>query len=103
MDIEGHEPIALQGLSRLIDRCRPVLLVEFNPRCLLIQHQDPLGSLKQIFAFYPRVRVLTAFGDDEMIDGAENVLSYWERRERELTAQNLLPQGALHFDLLTVR
>ena len=88
MDIEGHEPQALEGFSRLIDRHRPVLLVEFNPRCLVdLQQQSPLAFLKQIFAFYPRVRVTSAFEDDETFDSAEGVMAYWERRNREITAR----------------
>src|SRR5204863_9862774 len=55
MDIEGHEPQALDGFARTLGRHRPVLLVEFNPRCLVDLHsQNPLALLKQIFAFYPR-------------------------------------------------
>jgi FkbM family methyltransferase len=101
MDIEGHEPQALAGFSQLIARHRPVLLVEFNPRCLVdLQRQDPLAFLKQIFAFYPRVRVISAFQDDETFDGAEKVMEYWERRNREITAQKLLPDRMLHFDLV---
>jgi len=102
MDIEGHEPQALEGFSRLIGRHRPVLLVEFNPRCLVdLQRQDPLAFLKQIFAFYPRVRVTSAFEDDETLDSAEKVMAYWERRNREITAKKLLPDRMLHFDLVT--
>jgi hypothetical protein len=102
MDIEGHEPQALAGFSRLVGRHRPVLLVEFNPRCLVnLQQQDPLSFLKQIFAFYPRVRVTSAFDDDELFDGADQVMAYWERRNREITAQKRLPDGMLHFDLVT--
>jgi hypothetical protein len=57
IDIEGHEPQALEGFSRLMGRHRPVLLVEFNPRCLVdLQRQDPLAFLKQIFALYPASR-----------------------------------------------
>jgi FkbM family methyltransferase len=102
MDIEGHEPQALEGFSRSIVRHRPVVLVEFNPRCLVnLQQQDPLAFLKQIFAFYPRVRVTSAFEDDEWFDAPEKVLAYWQRRNREITGQKLLPDGMLHFDLVT--
>ena len=102
MDIEGHEPQALEGFSRLIGRHRPVLLVEFNPRCLVdLQRQDPLAFLKQIFAFYPRVRVTSAFEDNETLDGADKVMAYWERRNREIAAKKLLPDRMLHFDLVT--
>jgi FkbM family methyltransferase len=102
MDIEGHEPQALAGFSRLIGRHRPVLLVEFNPRCLVnLQQQNPLSFLKQIFAFYARVRVTSAFDDDELFDSADQVMAYWQRRNREITAQKRLPDGMLHFDLVT--
>ena len=102
MDIEGHEPQALEGFSRLIGRHRPVLLVEFNPRCLVdLQRQDPLAFLEQIFAFYPRVRVTSAFDDNETLDSAEKVMAYWERRNREITARKVLPDRMLHFDLVT--
>ena len=104
MDIEGHEPQALEGFARLIGRHRPVLLVEFNPRCLIdLQRQDPLAFLKQIFGFYARARVTTAFGDDETFDSADKVMTYWERRNREITAQKVLPDRMLHFDLVTLK
>jgi FkbM family methyltransferase len=102
MDIEGHEPQAFEGFSRLIARHRPVLLVEFNPRCLVdLQGQDPVAYLKQIFALYARVRVTSAFGDQVTFDGAEALMAYWERRNREVTAEKLLPDRLLHFDLVT--
>src|SRR5262245_3251657 len=40
VDIEGHEPQALEGFARLIGRYRPALLVEFNPRCLVTLQQQ---------------------------------------------------------------
>jgi FkbM family methyltransferase len=102
MDIEGHEPQAFEGFSHLLERHRPVLLVEFNPRCLVdLQQQSPLAFLKQIFSLYPRVRVTSAFDDNEVFDSAEGVMGYWERRNREITADKRLPDGMLHFDLVT--
>jgi FkbM family methyltransferase len=104
MDIEGHEPQALDGFSRLVERFRPVLLIEFNPRCLVnLQQQSPVAFLKQIFSFYPRVRVTSAFEDNQVFDSAESVIGYWEQRNREITADKRLPDGMLHFDLVTVR
>jgi FkbM family methyltransferase len=104
MDIEGHEPQALEGFSRAIARHRPILLIEFNPRCLVdLQQQDPRRFLEQIFASYPRVRVITAFDDDVTLESPEQVWNYWERRNREIAARNLLPDRMLHFDLITSR
>lgn len=101
MDIEGHEPQAFEGGSTLITRFRPTLLVEFNPRCLVdLQRQDPLAYLRQIFALYPRVRAISHFGDDEMFEGPEGLMRYWERRNAEVTEQRLLPDRLLHFDLV---
>jgi FkbM family methyltransferase len=101
MDIEGHEPEALDGLRRTIARDRPTLLLEFNPRCLGLQRQNPRAFLNQIFALYPRVRIISGFNDDAVFEHAHRLMAYWERRNREITAQNLLPDGMLHFDLIT--
>ena len=64
---------------------------------------DFQNFLKQIFAFYPRVRITSAFEDDETLDSADKVMAYWERRNREITAKKLLPDRMLHFDLVTVK
>jgi FkbM family methyltransferase len=104
MDIEGHEPLAFEGFSQTLARHHPTLLVEFNPRCLIDLHQqDPSAYLKQIFALYPRVRVTSAFEDDATFERAEDVMTYWDRRNREVTEQRLLPDRILHFDLVVPR
>jgi FkbM family methyltransferase len=104
MDIEGHEPQALEGFSRLIEQHRPALLIEFNPRCLVdLQQQDPVAFLEQIFRFYPRVRVISAFHDDETFDSPRQVWAYWERRNAEVVQQKLLSDRLLHFDLVASR
>jgi FkbM family methyltransferase len=104
MDIEGHEPQAWEGFAKTIARHRPALLVEFNPRCLIDLHQrDPRAFLHQLFALYPRLRVTSAFKDDEVFERAEDLWAYWERRNREVTSQQLLPDRLLHFDLVAPR
>ena len=49
MDLEGHEPQALEGFSRLMRRHRPVLLVEFPARsrrshCLNTMRRNQPGN-----------------------------------------------------------
>jgi FkbM family methyltransferase len=101
IDIEGHEPHALQGFARTIARHQPVLVTEFNPRCLVDLHgRDPLAYLEQVFALYPRVRVISAFQDDAMFENAAAVMAYWERRQQDVAAAKLLPPRLLHFDLV---
>lgn len=100
LDIEGHEPPALDGMWGLITRHRPVVLTEFNPRCLGIQQQDGEAYLQRLLSVYPRVRVISHFGDDHVLDSASAVLALWSRRDAELTAAGQLPAGLLHFDLV---
>jgi hypothetical protein len=103
MDIEGHEPLALEGFARSIERWRPALLVEFNPRCLIDLHQqDPIAYLRQIFSRYPRVRAMSVFRDEGAFGTADELMRHWERRNREVAATGLLPDRMLHFDLLAV-
>ncbi len=104
MDIEGHEPEALDGFRALITRHRPALLIEFNPRCLADLHgHDPRAVLDDLFALYPRFRAVSAFGDDRTVDRAADLMAYWERRNREVVDGGLLPDRLLHFDLIAPR
>lgn len=100
LDIEGHEPLALEGMWQLVTRHRPVLLTEFNPRCLGLQQQDGGAYLKRILSLYPGVRVISHFGDDERFATVEEVLEFWARRAAETAGSGQLPPGLLHFDLV---
>ena len=77
MDIEGHEPPALRGLTRLIGRHRPALLVEFNPACLAIQEQDPRAYLQLIFDVHPQVRAISHFGDNQTFTRSDDLMMLW--------------------------
>lgn len=104
MDVEGHEPQAFEGFRRSLERRRPALVVEFNPRCLVdLGRHEPAAFAEQILALYPRVRALSAFGDDEPFERAADLMDYWRRRNREVTDAGLLPDGLLHFDLVAER
>lgn len=100
LDIEGHEPAALAGMWQLIARHRPVVLTEFNPRCLELQQQDGAAYLQRILSLYPDLRVISHFGDDEVFTTADEVLAFWARRAAETAAGGQLPAGLLHFDLV---
>jgi FkbM family methyltransferase len=101
MDIEGHEPQAFDGFRNLLTKHRPTLLVEFNPRCLVDLHQrSPRAFLDELFALYPHIRALSAYGDDEAFADAADLMAFWERRNRELRDSADLPDRLLHFDLL---
>jgi FkbM family methyltransferase len=100
MDIEGHEPAALRGMRRLLERHRPVLLVEFNPRCLGVQSEDPRGYLDFVFSLYPQVQVVSQFSKAPAFTRARDLMSHWTEISAQVTAKGLMPEGLLHFDLL---
>lgn len=103
MDIEGSEPAALRGLLRLVTTYRPTLVVEFNPRCLDRRGEDARAFVDQLLELYPRIRAISPFGDDEPFTSATDLMAFWRRRATEVTAEGKLPEGLLHFDLVTER
>jgi FkbM family methyltransferase len=101
IDIEGHEPRAVRGAHGLIEKHRPILLTEFNPRCLRdVGGVAPIDYAEQILSYYSRLRVITAFGDDTEVRDARSLMAYWERRNAELTRGAILPQDMLQFDVI---
>ena len=104
MDVEGHEIDAFDGFRASIERHRPALVIEFNPRCLAaLQQREPSALLDRILALYPSVLATSAFGDNERFARTTDLLEYWRRRNREVTAAGLVPDGLLHFDLIAER
>lgn len=101
LDIEGHEPFAIRGLQETIRRHKPLMLCEFNPRCL----KSHFGVAQEEFAheiyeLTDTVRVIEYDGNTHDISGAESLLDMWARRNRHAVQTGHLPDGVLHFDLL---
>ena len=52
MDIEGSEPFALRGMTRIVIRDRPIIFTEFNPYCLRhMNESDPAEYLTQLKSY----------------------------------------------------
>src|SRR5262249_1440443 len=101
LDIEGHEPLALQGAVDLIRRHRPVLLTEFNPRCLEGNEGiAPVAYAEQLLALHRSLWVTTAFGDWAEVRRAPELMAFGERGNAEVSQQGLLPPGMLTFDIV---
>ena len=101
IDIEGHEPFALEGLTATIRRHRPMILCEFNPRCL----KDNAGVApeqfaRQLFELAPEVQVIEHDGKTSSVAGPEALMALWTAKNDEAVQAGLLPDGMLHFDLL---
>jgi FkbM family methyltransferase len=61
IDVEGAEPMAIAGMSRLITDHKPILLFEFFPNFIRLTSQsDPEQFLDQIIAYGYRLHVIGA-------------------------------------------
>jgi FkbM family methyltransferase len=101
LDIEGHEPHALVGLTETLKRHRPLLLCEFAPRCLR-EHigADPAEFAHNLFNLSRRVEVIEHDGSLNHVTDPEDLLALWHSRNEENIARGHLADGLLHFDLL---
>ncbi|MEQ9454280.1 MAG: FkbM family methyltransferase [Phycisphaeraceae bacterium] len=59
MDVEGHEPRAIEGLSQIIRRDRPAILCEINPCCLRSAGSSPEDITRVLVAHGYRGYVLS--------------------------------------------
>jgi FkbM family methyltransferase len=101
LDIEGHEPAALRGLAKTIQRHRPGVLCEFNPRCLTsISKIEPSQFAQQIFDISRSCIAIEYDGCHNPVDCAASLMDLWARRNSAAVETGLLPEGMLHFDLL---
>ncbi|HEY2157543.1 MAG TPA: FkbM family methyltransferase [Isosphaeraceae bacterium] len=100
MDIEGHEPFALRGLARTIAVHEPILLTEFNPRCLVRAGHEPIDYLRQLCGHYRSLEVITPFHEPAAFRDAESVLRCWHERDADLSRRGLLLKGIHHFDII---
>jgi hypothetical protein len=91
----------MKGLADTIRRHRPMILCEFNPRCL----KDHIGIppddfADQIFEITREIRVLEHDGRTTNVDDARALTRMWALKNEEAVQTGLLPDGMLHFDLL---
>jgi FkbM family methyltransferase len=83
LDVEGHEPRALRGLARTLERHRPVLVSEFHPACLRQNAGvEPGDYLDQVLAQGYVLSVLSqdARGRELPCRDRDAVLAEWRGR-----------------------
>jgi FkbM family methyltransferase len=101
LDIEGHEPLALDGLRETLRRHRPLLLCEFNPRCLRANlGQSPIEFATRLFGLATSVEVVEHDGSLTPVTSSAALLALWDQRNAAHVALGDLPDGMVHFDLL---
>ncbi len=101
IDIEGHEPAALRGLTQTLARHRPQLLCEFNPRCLRDHAGVALEDFAaQLFALAPEVTAIEHDGRETRFGAAADLGAFWRHCNARAVATGFLPDGMVHLDLL---
>jgi FkbM family methyltransferase len=101
IDIEGHELYALAGMRATLARHRPLVLCEFNPRCLSDNgHVAPEAMAQDIFELTRSVELVEHDHGRTRCSSADELMHIWHKRNASHAADGTLPDGMLHFDLL---
>ena len=100
LDIEGHEPFALKGLSDTLVNHEPLVLCEFNPRCLKDNiGMNPHAFADELFKLADEIQVVEHDGNWNSVTSAAGLMMLWSEKNRQATESGFLPGGMLHFDL----
>lgn len=96
MDIEGHEPIALEGMRETLRRFRPVLIFEFHPAAIRQNAGgDPESFLRTLGNLGYRLAVIRLDGTESDDLSAAGIMGEWQRINAEMEMD-----GDMHLDLI---
>jgi hypothetical protein len=101
IDIEGFEPHAIEGLSGTLAKHKPIVLCEFNPRCLT-DHAAiaPSAFAETLFILAKDIIAIEHDGQRNSLSRSSDLMSLWENKNHQAVTSGILPNGMLHFDLL---
>lgn len=99
IDIEGHEPSALLGMSKLLSKHRPSIITEFHPRCLReLSHVEPESYADMLLGMGYRLSVIELDGSLTPAQSATDVMNQWRN-----ASTHAKDGDAHHIDLLAQR
>jgi FkbM family methyltransferase len=90
MDIEGHEPIALRGMERIINKHRPIIFTEFHPYAVRE------GYLKQLTQYNYRLFIIEEVGKILEAPDTTFVMEFWQRLVEKVNFDRI------HLDLMAL-
>ncbi len=96
IDIEGHEPVALQGMRRTIARYRPIIVSEFHPKAIReYSRQEPQDYLEALVSLGYSLSVVESTGKViDFIDPSE-IMTHWRNLNLQFNSG-----GTMHLDIL---
>jgi len=79
IDIEAHEPFALEGMAELIKRHRPKIITEFHPWAMRLNNLgDPREYLDQIVGLGYRLSIIRPTGELLDVSCPHDIELHWE-------------------------
>jgi FkbM family methyltransferase len=93
MDIEGYEPLALNGMNEIIRKHRPIVLTEFSP--WHIEHRSqfkPYEYLQIILNHGYCLSVIEQSGSALLMTSIESLMLYWESLNNDKQHLDLMAQ-----------
>jgi FkbM family methyltransferase len=95
MDTEAHEPAALRGMVRLIEKHRPKIITEFHPWALRLNNPEPPEEyLRLILKLGYRMSIILPSGDLHPTSSPEQIMDYWTSLHQENIQLDLLAETA---------
>ena len=96
IDIEGHEPVALQGMRRTIDKHRPIIVSEFHPKLIKeFAKQDPQSYLEVFGSMGYSLSVIEFTGKVKDVTGPSEIMTYWHELNQQVGTGE-----TMHLDIL---
>lgn len=93
IDIEAHEPFALQGMVGLIKKHRPKIITEFHPWAMRLNNLgEPIEYLNQIIRLGYNLGVILPTGEILDCSGSHDIDSYWRALGEETMHLDLFAQ-----------
>ena len=98
IDIEGYEPVALEGMRAIIHKHKPIIISEFHPRLIReVSQRDPEAYLHALAACGYALAVI---GRDDRLypcDGPAAVMARWQAVNQQHHSD-----GLIHLDILAI-
>jgi FkbM family methyltransferase len=93
IDIEAHEPFALQGMVELIKKYRPKIITEYHPWAMRLNNPgDPTEYLDQIIRLGYRLGVVLPTGETMDFSSSHEIDAYWKALGEETMHLDLFAQ-----------
>jgi FkbM family methyltransferase len=93
MDIEGYEPLALNGMQDIINTHRPIIITEFSP--WHIEHRsksNPQDYLREILKNGYCLSVIEHSGCAHLMSSIESLMLYWKDLNNDKQHLDLIAQ-----------